>query len=320
MAFEINSEKEIDKIKSFLSITIREDDNRSTDEKIYKEMRSVADEKVDLIAHEMHLIMNSKNHPYNFLPDNEAWEMYRDSALKGATMLQGFLEEQLYLLAHKVSCKLDAHYIKAITYFYGDAVNCHNYSEDYELVIDWLPTDIEWSALNEIQGVLVNIAEKEQELEWEQLAELEKEEEIKECVIDLYSDIEILTKKQAVKQENIEQINSCKCIQNNEKSNILKVEHYKLSVIKELVSIIEYQEEKLESYDELVEIKEEESITPESSTQLVDLKKLISKEKSRLKILKKQQEDELNIVAKAINVLCLFSHKHCNKRNFLSWV
>jgi hypothetical protein len=163
MDFEINNVKEMNKINSFLNRSIKQEIEGSLDSKIYEEVLSIADGKIDLIAHEMHLIMNSKNHSYNFLPDNEAWETYRDSALNGPTMFQGLLEDQLHLLAKKVSSKLDSHYLKAITYFYSDDLDF----EAHELLIDSLSSEIGWSALSEIQGVLHNIAEKEQELEGE---------------------------------------------------------------------------------------------------------------------------------------------------------
>ena len=287
MDFEINSKKEIKKIKEFLSITIREDANCSYDKKVYKEVRGVADERVNLIAHEMHLIMNSKNHPYNFLPDNEAWEMYRDSTFNGITIFHGLLEDQLHLLANKICSKLDPHYIKAITYFYGDAVNCQNYSEDYELVIDWLTSEIEWSALSEIQGVLVNIAEKEQELEWEQLAEMEEEEERKAYEIELYSDIETLTLQQAIKPESRDKLNAfnrMKSIQNQ--MGLKYLTEYNDGELNILTDIIEKQERKLECYEELVEVTEERKITQESTAQLIELKKQISVEKNHFKALK----------------------------------
>jgi hypothetical protein len=272
MDFEINNVKEMNKINSFLNRSIKQEIEGSLDSKIYEEVLSIADGKIDLIAHEMHLIMNSKNHSYNFLPDNEAWETYRDSALNGPTMFQGLLEDQLHLLAKKVSSKLDSHYLKAITYFYSDDLDF----EAHELLIDSLSSEIGWSALSEIQGVLHNIAEKEQELEGEQLAEMEEEEERKAYEIELYSDIETLTKRQKVNLRNIEKNKRFYSrFRNNETLKIKNVQVQ--SILKELAEMIEHQEEKLEYYNELNEIQ-----VKKTSKQLDELNKKIFQEKKQL--------------------------------------
>jgi hypothetical protein len=279
MDFKINNDKEMNSINSFLSRTIKKDNDELLDAKMYNDVLGIVDEKINVIANELYLIMSSKNHPNNFLPHNDAWEMYRDLVFNGPTMFNGLLEDQLYLLVNKISSELAPHYRKAITYFYSNDIGF----EDNELLIDSLSSEIGWSAFSKIQEVLHGIVEKEQELEWKLLAEIEEEEERKAYKIELYLDIEILTKRQMINQQYIEKvISNYSGIKNNEKPKVIKLLNDEVhAILKEFVSIIEHQETKLEYYDELIKIQEKEN-----DNSLVDLNKQISKERSNLKILK----------------------------------
>ena len=286
MDFGIINKEEINTIVAFLMSTIKEDDSRSAGEEINTTIRHIVDNKINLIAHEIHLIMNSNNHPYNFLPHDELWEIYRNCVFNGPMIEQQLFDEQVYQLANKISDKLGVNYIKAINYIYGD-LDYLEYSDDDELLINTLDTGIDKCAFNEITSVLVDIAEKERTLEYNLYAEREVQEERAEYESELYESIITLTERQKAKQLHVDQHNRNNLINPHwQQKNIKAKDGNPCSIARELADIIKFQEKKLEYYDELVQMKEAEMISCSNSAQLVELERSIKKEKKYLDILK----------------------------------
>jgi hypothetical protein len=273
MNFTVNNLQEIAQIKSFLDVTIEENGNRKID-KNYWEVKYIIDGKTKLIADEIHLIMKSNSHSDNFMSNNEAWEMFKDSFFNGSTIFQSELDTQILKLANKVSQRLSSDYIKGINYFYGDVDDQFEPSENNELVLDELTGHLDWSGLQEITSILCNIAEYEQEQEEKGFNDLQEEEERKEHEIELNSGIEDMTRKITIHLDTIKY-----------KQSLPPKFDNTFSLVEELTIIIELQERKLEYSYDLLEIKEQISATHENNAQIVRLKKEVSEEEKFLELL-----------------------------------